>query len=94
MTHLLFTRQTMSAFDVCKCQGCCGNLVTEVQSEVYSESCCLLYRNGIEELNDALLTRGFAMNEEGGILKVSALDLPIDCILLMLCIQHESMHML
>lgn len=27
--------------------------------------------NGIEGLNDDLLTRGFAMNEEGGILKVS-----------------------
>lgn len=28
-------------------------------------------RRGIEGLNDELLTRGFAMNEEGGILKAS-----------------------
>ena len=28
-------------------------------------------RKGIEGLNDELLTRGFAMNEEGGILKAS-----------------------
>ena len=34
--------------------------------------CC---RNGIEGLNDDLLERGFAMNEEGGILKV----LPLSC---------------
>ena len=30
----------------------------------------LCHRNGIEGLNDDLLARGFAMNEEGGILKV------------------------
>ena len=35
--------------------------------------CC---RNGIEGLNDDLLSRGFAMNEAGGILKVPC------------CIQH------
>lgn len=28
-------------------------------------------RNGIEQLNDELIARGFAMNEEGGILKVA-----------------------
>ena len=28
-------------------------------------------RRGIEGLNDELLTRGFAMNEEGGIVKAS-----------------------
>lgn len=31
-------------------------------------------RNGIEGLNEQLLTRGFAMNEEGGILKVPSLQ--------------------
>ena len=40
-------------------------------------NCCLLCRNGIEGLNDELLTRGFAVNEEGGIPKVTALLLPI-----------------
>ena len=28
-------------------------------------------RNGIEGLNDTLVARGFAMNEDGGILKVT-----------------------
>ena len=41
-----------------------------VVCKLYSVSCRLPCRNGIEELNDALLTRGFAMNEEGGVLKV------------------------
>ena len=34
---------------------------------------CMDCRRGIEGLNDELLTRGFAMNEEGGILKASCL---------------------
>ena len=47
-------------------KGCACHVLAGESSDGWN-----LCRRGIEELNDELLTRGFAMNEEGGILKAS-----------------------
>lgn len=52
-------------------------------------NCC---RNGIEGLNDDLLTRGFAMNEEGGILKVPGCTQHSSVVYWVHCVRHVHEH--